>query len=377
MAAIFTPFGTAGSFTIRELTGQQRILTLAGRALPYRPYEVPTEQRAEFTDYPGNPIATAQVLGAKEGETTIQGMWKDRFIKSTDAFGIPILSGPEGIATLNGSQVADVMALVKLVEDFARQAQLLEVSWDEIVRRGLLLRIVPRWLRREDVEWEMHYRWISRDQEQGPVAFASEFSLGDLTSALSNALAVVQAASAASFQLQEAFNTALNTSLGLIEGAVTDVQNATINVVNTAVLPVDASRRSLASLQTIQDQNTSIIDLVESQPSRAIINTPDISTLELGQVLAASEYGRGLKSACRSMRSLSADQGSQLANRTNQQQIIGIFSARQSQDLRDVSRQFYGTQEEWKRIAQYNSIKGSKLLPGQTVLVPRLRSTGN
>jgi len=67
-------------FSIRELTGDKRTLDLRTRALPYRPLTFTGTMRAEFTAYPGNPVRTAQVLGASEEDTTVKGYWKDRFI---------------------------------------------------------------------------------------------------------------------------------------------------------------------------------------------------------------------------------------------------------------------------------------------------------
>ena len=73
-------YGTPSSFIIREITGLQRVLELQGRAMPYRGLKVGGDMRAEVTWYPGSPVGSLQILGPKEGETTIHGTWKDRFI---------------------------------------------------------------------------------------------------------------------------------------------------------------------------------------------------------------------------------------------------------------------------------------------------------
>ena len=67
---------TASSFSIMELSGDERWVTLIDRALPYRPLSLVTDQKVEVTWYPGNPHATASVLGAREAPTTIRGFWK-------------------------------------------------------------------------------------------------------------------------------------------------------------------------------------------------------------------------------------------------------------------------------------------------------------
>ena len=53
-------------FQVEELTGDKRVLRLSGRALPYRPFELSGTQRHSVEWYPGSPIGTLQVYGAKE-----------------------------------------------------------------------------------------------------------------------------------------------------------------------------------------------------------------------------------------------------------------------------------------------------------------------
>jgi hypothetical protein len=40
-------------------------------------------------------------------------------------------------------------------------------------------------------------------------------------------------------------------------------------------------------------------------------------------------------------------------------------------DLRDVSLRFYGTQDNWRTLLQFNHLASSKLSSGQLVFVPK------
>ena len=133
-------------FTIRETTGPGRVVRLTDRGLPYRPYTLETLQRMATTWYPGNPVATATIFGAAEGPTQIDGAWKDKYIEPSNALR-PIL--------LDGEPPSDVREAVRFMDEITRAGQLLEVTWDETIRRGHLRRFAKRWLNRHDVEWSM------------------------------------------------------------------------------------------------------------------------------------------------------------------------------------------------------------------------------
>jgi hypothetical protein len=371
-------FGTPSTFTIQELSSQTgnagaNSLVLAGRALPHRPYRLSGEMRAESTWYPGRPAATLQMLGAKENESTIGGWWKDRFIKPTTDFGTTVQ--PSGIAEANGVQVADVMALAKFVDAIRRRGQLIEVTWDELTRQGYLRKFEQNWHRREDLEWEITFEWISQEKTLPPVGFHTQFSQSDLLANLQTALTSIQAAAIAPFQTIEAFNNAIDVATSQLSDAVDSIANASANIATAALSPVDAARRTLSALNSIVDGSNEIIDAVQNVPPLALINSP-IDVLGEGDALLASSFGRGLIRSAQNSRSIAADNIDQFRVQAEQQDVIAVFTARDVQDLRSISTQFYGTQEEWKRIMQFNGLSTSQLTAGEVVFVPRLTTTG-
>ena len=57
--------------------------------------------------------------------------------------------------------------------------------------------------------------------------------------------------------------------------------------------------------------------------------------------------------------------------RTADQQI-GVYVAVGGDDLRAVSRTFYGTPHEWRRLMTYNGLSSSLCTAGQVLLIPPL-----
>lgn len=144
---------SAPSLIIQELTGEKRSLTLKQRSLPYTSVSWAGNMRTNTTWYQGNPVATQQVLGPEEEPTTLEGTWKDRFIRGTvEQVGF-------------GREVAFATDLVDFMTELRTAGQLLQVSWGPETRRGILVMFDPRYLRLQDIEWTAEFEW----QGRGPV----------------------------------------------------------------------------------------------------------------------------------------------------------------------------------------------------------------
>lgn len=411
------------SFTILELTGPRNNLVLQGRALPYRPLSFDGGMRAEVTWYPGNPVGTVQMLGAEEMPTTINGMWKDRFI-ATEAFG---LVGGQGVAEFNGQRILNVRDLVEVVDAFRLRGQLIEVGWDQFVRQGILKRFRQTWLRREDVEWEMEFDWISRGEPITPVAFGPSFTLQDVFNNLNDALDTLKDAAEAPFAVVSAVQSAINQSLQIIERAVSAVKDLADQAVSAVLAPLEAAKMTLASVQTIKEEAQTIRDTLQTLPARAMRQVADVralaqaaftnttegaeadttvsaggtsgasssdaaSSLTAGftqlveseaaaqgvggvtqeQAVEAEKWKRDTSAAARGLQSIAALREQEIQAQTTKIADVQPYIAIGGQDLRDVSTIFYGTSEEWKRLLTYNNLSTSLLSAGQIVLVPPL-----
>ena len=361
----------ASSLNILELTGTQHNLELIGRALPYRPMTFEGTMQAEFCWYPGNPIATVQMIGARESATTINGMWKDRFIKTTTDQGIPLFN-PPGKAKYDGLTVLDVHDLVTVVDGFRMRGQLLALTWDEMTRHGIMKRFRHTWLRREDVEWEMEFDWISRGEEEMPIAFASSIPGLDLINELLDAYNNLVDSIKSIFAMVDDIQNLLNNALDAITTAVGQAQNLAKQFQNAVMYPLQMAQSLKAAYETIKDECGNIINTVTSVPGRALRKAKDIAGISESESVEAEMYSRTVRKAARKMRSLAAQRQQELAAKTSDQPAITTITARADQDLRAVSKQAYGTPNEWQRIAAYNHISGSKAPTGKVLLIPKL-----
>ena len=375
--------GEPSSFSIIELTGPKNSLVLKGRALPYRPFTLAGGMRAEFVWYPGNPRASIQVLGSDEKGTTINGMWKDKFIKSfTDPIpllGIPAIPviGQPGIAEFNGQPLGDVFDIVRVVDGFRRRGQLIEVGWDAHIRQGILANFKHSWLRREDVEWEMEFMWASQGEPFTPISFGIAVPGLEIANELRAALREAQLRADAPFSVVASVQNRISDAFDELESAVATVRDISEKVVQGILGVIAGARLILAALETVKDEAGNVDDAVISLPARGLRNVPDITTLTQQEAVEAEVYSRQLRLSTHVLQTVAVLRGLELAQSTTNEEIVATFIARQGEDLRDVSTRFYGTPEEWKRIASFNGASGSGLDARQVVLVPKLTIRGD
>lgn len=363
-------------------------LWLHGRALPYQGYELEGTMRAEFTWYPGNAVATVQMLGAQEKSSTIKGMWKDRFIKSVTDDGIAVTA--PGVALYNGTQVTDVLDLVKKVDDMRLQGKLLAVEWCGILRHGILTRFKQSWLRIEDMEWEMEFQWVSHGKVQTPPSIPIRPDVTGFASnvqALVNTLKSVVEAVKEGFEVVESWSNKVNAAIKEIDTAATEMTNAAANAQALIFSPLNTTQRALAASESIKNSAQTIVNVCQGTPPYQVIKanivTPPTTgastatvapatTLDLATGLKADAYTRNVKAAARDLQLTASSEGDDLRASLEQDTLLAAFVARGPMDLRDVSQKYYGTPNEWRRLLSYNNLDSSQLDAGVLVLVPKL-----
>ncbi len=144
------------SLEIRQIEGaNRRSIVLRERAMPYQEPSWSVVQKTKKTTYPGNPIATQQVLNPDFENTTFEGMWKDRFLK-----GAIMVDGDDTV-------VASAEDAQRLFEGLALAGKLLRVQWLSYIRVGLLVRLDCKPQTSRDVKWEMEFEWQGREEQKG------------------------------------------------------------------------------------------------------------------------------------------------------------------------------------------------------------------
>lgn len=366
------------SFELRELTGDQRTVTLKGRALPYRPFTLAGKQRNSIDWYNGNPIGVLQVYGAEEDKTTVNGWWKDVFIGDPNAI----------YATVNGFAINTVRDLADLIDDIRRKGQEIVVTWMDRTRFGLLELFTQKWHTGHDLEWDMTFAWIGQDDVQLSlnVPFVTDNSAADLVSVPNDIQDGVTQLSTPTIRLQEeginvggainGFVTAFSDEYqSLVEDAdgiantISDqsdeLQDTLSNVATIATAPNDAQRRIAGILDGIK---------LEAGDCRQTFGLIEGARLNLGgpfgDVLADRSSSRQQAMTATQIQVTAAAQEAKIL-RALSQEIIMVFTARAGDTLLTASQIFYGTPDNWQDLMLYNNLVDSVLVAGQVVIAPQ------
>jgi len=406
-------FGGSG-LTIVETAGMQRGVRLQGRAGPFKGVEFGGSMRAEITHYAGNPIASIQVLGAEEAPTTFKGKWKRRYFAANEFITDPmeaefIVVDAQGMRTL--VQVPDMVAYV---DSIRRAGQLLEVNWAEILRVGILKKFTPTFMSRMEVEWEMEFEWISqgevhvetrpRTNSLSDVEQLMAKSVGDIVAAvdqqpaperfenstvtvptdpegpvypdgpsdaaaIANSIAPVGASvgqAVASFLRDGEVQARVNRLVAQYAG----IRDAAASVVDGIGGVGTATRTTIAVLFGIRADAVFLREYALRTTTEALFGVTDAALVGVADLLTASAVTRRFGAGVLQTRN-DANQVRSDLEREVEPELFAIITAREGQNLRDVSFQYYGTTDGWRFLKQYNRTDSSELTAGQVIFVPR------
>jgi len=407
------------AFRITELDGQRRAIVLSGRALPYRPLKFQGTQQLEQTWYPGYDRATVQVLGPHEENTTINGMWKDRFLAQT----IRGLSTADttvtgGDAKLDGFAVTRAVQLVDLFDRVRRAGSQLDVVWGSVTRRGYLRSFSHTWTTEHDCEWEMEFLWSSNES----VAPRFTASIGQEEFRLSDSLAVARAAIRpgeeviAQSKITGALVPSWFQSIQLKIAAVSSAISEAFSQASTIGQPIAQTSRQISgligstvaeSLALIDEASSTGLDVLGVANSvgstlGSFKSTPTILAQQWSQVV----QGAGVAMA--SLSPVDPDANSILSSVFYQSEAQRIARAqvrrlqelqsqinaslepvpdtfyvtRDGDNLRGISTLFYGTPSRWTEIQEKNKelLAGyndsSNMPAGLTLTIPGVNQNG-
>ena len=384
-------------------------LTLSNRCLPYRGYALSSSMRMQKTYYPGNPVATVQVLGSQEDDTTISGYWKQRFIgpNDVDYAAEPLIF------------VKDIVDTVQRIKDMG---QLVEVRWADTVRRGIITKFVPKWNYGTDCEWELTFSWTSRGQEpeynlsasmnfaavlvknsisavnildeaqreinafslpsdwlDGPLAFvdgvkdSTQIVRNGVSAQLSRATAAVSTAIYAANTLQSAGT--LPADIG--NAVAGTISNQADNIATTAQ---SICYRSQLAYVRLWDNITATVAVANDVAVAAETSPATLAAGYRAAVLnAAAAMSRIRHTSLRARRTMvdaAADyRGPQTTNaagnKISYSNILAVYTAKANDDLRRVAVVYYGTASGWQEIQKYNGLTTTALSAGQIILIPQ------
>lgn len=423
-----TGLSVAGAKAAPKATHRGNEFVMTGRGLPYRPFTLSGSQRLTMTWLPGYSSATTQALGSKEEVTTIRGKWSDKFIAyqaepkdDLGPLGGAFSAIDKGIASVGtaitgqkippspknesvplmwaGVRLDSVYDATDRIDIFRRTAAYIEVNWGRHSRRGFITKFTQDWLNAHDVEWEMEFTWSSRGEPVDPVVSETLLSV-DGTTSLMQALADALNTEALppTFPMTTELLADIQSGLDRI-AATTQAISDTINNVTTLVLSPLAIARSVIALATtlngqcfemrqrlIAQGNGAKVLWEQVSRDRSFVTPPTTSSFSLGRkdaILAqrnethashantakAAEYTGRVLTALRKLASTAVLVRDTYRKQT-ERDAKAIVTAREGDDLRQLSTTYYGTPNEWRRIANANGLTSARLIAGLQIVIP-------
>jgi hypothetical protein len=346
-------------FTIKILEGRDKgkVIELVGRALPYRGVVYETTQRGKTRYYPGNPVATQQILGPVDEPVTINGIWKDVFLG-------------DGIAR----------ALVDTFDGVARSGFQVEIAWGAntvsgdvaFTRVGYIKKFKTTWDRPQDVGWEIVFELRGRDEPAAPpftssglIAMREGFDATRVTfeDALDQIEAFQESPFAQIFGIQQSVESALDTA-----------QTRAAEVINALNDTSDALQGNVDIPGNIAERVRSLC----SAGASAMLNLTATMAGTLGSVEDAWATVRAIESdlaiawlnfqniifALFHTNDTAAESANNLSSAIAKQQRPDVIAEVQpiaGTDLRELATEFYDDPELWWIIADYNSLSSSRV----------------
>lgn len=363
----------AFAFIIRELEGSQRTIELRNRALPYQEIEWPGEQLTVKRWYPGNRVATIQVLGPRESDLEVRGFWKSRYISSdVRLIGFDDI---EATALARGDEFPGFIPPIYFAEDlreaFSRiriSGNTVQVNWGPEVRRGILTNFAPKYDRIEDIAWTATFTWSQRGER--PALRASDVEDEQV-------------------EILEAMN-AIDDTLAQQppdispDAAETIRSNAT--VLRESVL---AFTQTLSDIQTTATTTTQDFQALQALSSRVVqagqalrgstTNAPYVDLLPIDTVSLVTETEVWRRTIGRDSTRVQSS-AVQATNRVRQRAVPDIQQTvvvRQNETLRTLAQRFYANADSWTVIADANGLTTSLVDPGTVIDIPQSPEAGS
>ncbi len=327
---------------------------MGGRGLPERPLPAGGRLRTKKTWYSGNNVATLQVLGSEDMDMQLRGVWNDRFIA-----GQVLTSGFDNDDPVLARDV------VRIFDTLQRAGNTLRFQWGDVVRMGVLAEFEPRWLREQDVEWTMRFEWFGRDDQEVPRATLDEppnsAQLRQRQNETDDQLAFEPPS------IKPDYAARVRTQISDVRGRVGAIFDRVRAAQSVGGIPLTAVRGVLADAEALRRSANALgVELLEAPLELAT----DLEGLidRLGAETWRREQGR------RVLRTLA--EGQRVARelrRLTRPAPLAVVTIRGGTDsLRRLAREFYGTPDEWRRIADVNDFPDSVVAPGTLVVIPPL-----
>ncbi len=330
------------------------------------------------------------MLGPEEGVITFRGYWKEKFLSS---------EGPAN-ATNNNARVNSTSDLVALVDRMRRYGRVIRMSWDRLIRYGHITNFTQTWHNSYDCEWEIEFSVVS--QVLADVASVNRPNVTVSRTALEAGVKSERViAQVAAVPLTEepppTFGpgpavTSVSGDWGaaIADAAATWAFNAN-TIAQQAVAFITAPARvaqnvlawadaGSATLLAVVNGTTQIAQsygaVVDKALTESFLIAEPLGLVQQDQVpfgvqIADRSYVRAVQKGVQGILYSNAVTASYYTE-YQQSTTTQVFVVPKDMDLRDISQQFYKTQDNWKLLMVYNGLVVSRVPAGYRLIVPPL-----
>lgn len=337
-------------------------LVLTGRSAPYRAgaggsISFGGTQRSKVVWYQGNPRGTHLIFGPTIDGTTINGVWKDRYL---------------------GDEAA--IDLAEAFEEIRDSGVQVRVEWSTIERQGIIKGFVYKpgdpvgGL--GDIAWEMIFEWNSKGEPPSRIvqppstslrdsiaSSASSFNgLRDLVSTfISLSSSFVGTTDIAFLSAKETLNDLIDASEPAAKAVATDASKLGDDQLLDLLVVEDAS----AQLGQVMSTSSQIGDLISNLFAAIPSKQDDVDIL----LLALLDRIDIVEETIAVMED--AFETRYLLEQFSKPSSFATIPVSLGTDLRSIARDFYGDSDLWDRIAVANGLDGS-LVPAEIfeIVVP-------
>lgn len=372
-------------FVIRQVNLPARVILLRGRALPYQGVAWGGTMRADPNWFPGNPVASLQIIGPTYKPTTITGKWKDIFLFNEDSAALlvnfPVLSGPSlpgatergGETFKSGGSVPSQLAqrarvLRDAIELMRREGGLLKVEWGSIVRYGIISDTNFPHDREEDIEYEIEFKWIG-DTASQPKRLLPKLDLLSALQIILQALDKVINALLGVILKAFLFITKIQQFITKLGSFVTSLLEALKRITSFVFAPADILNNIRANLRAIILEARDLFDDLRADPSAAYQAALQGSVKD---IVEANLFLSSFRSQVQQLAADAAEKQREIEEFAGPE-LLGLYTATGGESLRDVAQQYYGEWRNWRTLAEFNGIDRSILVRGTIVRIPRLQ----
>lgn len=338
----------ASGFEIEEVRGSKRKVVLMGRALPYQGVAWEGSTRTKNVWYAGNTVATQQILGPEEDPTTIEGMWKNRFM-------------PGSVQVVGFETPNTALQLVQIFETLRIAATELRVQWNEFVRYGIIKRFRVQVDRIQDIKWECEFEWRARNENVQIRAAKPSKQLPTIRSAMNNIDDIL------AFDpdpIIPDFRTQILSKIKAIRGQATKLFDIVRQVNYLVRTPAAVLGAMATAVESIRLEAEDTISQLTDTP-RTTMMTSD----RLSDVLSVETWRMSVAYATHNFAGIAQRKERETVKQARPGALT-IITVPQDTTLRKISLDVYGTADNWQDIADFNQFEGSQVPAGTVVIVP-------